>query len=140
MQQRHFSGHDNWLSDRHRSWGYNCPAVDLDLPLLEYDRAKCAAMVEYKKESARGIRFGASIEALRDLCDGYSFGIGPLPFFVVFYEPSDAPVFDALPQNAAARGVVEDMNLPRTALPEPAFVTLLDYLRRIRRIGERACS
>jgi len=43
---------DEELSARHRTWGWDCPAVDIDFLLLEYDRGRVAALVEYKHERA----------------------------------------------------------------------------------------
>lgn len=40
------------LSQRHRRWGWDCPAVDLDFLFLEYDQGKATAIVEYKHERA----------------------------------------------------------------------------------------
>lgn len=40
------------LSQRHRRWGWDCPAVDLDFLFLEYDRGRAVALVEYKHERA----------------------------------------------------------------------------------------
>lgn len=44
---------DEGISRRHRRWGWDCPAVDLDFLLLEYDRGKASAIVEYKNEHAQ---------------------------------------------------------------------------------------
>lgn len=38
------------LSKRHRRWGWDCPAVDLDFLFLEYDKGKAVAIIEYKHE------------------------------------------------------------------------------------------
>lgn len=43
---------DEGISKRHRRWGWNCPALDLDFLLLEYDHGRAAALVEYKNEHA----------------------------------------------------------------------------------------
>lgn len=43
---------DLGLSERHRHWGWDCPAVDLDFLFLEYDHGKAVAIVEYKHEKA----------------------------------------------------------------------------------------
>lgn len=43
---------DEGLSRRHRRWGWDCPAVDLDFLMLEYDHGKASAIVEYKNEHA----------------------------------------------------------------------------------------
>tara|TARA_Y100000310_G_C20226652_1_gene598271 strand:- start:118 stop:537 length:420 start_codon:yes stop_codon:yes gene_type:complete len=40
------------LSERHRKWGWDCPAVDLDFLFLEYDKGQPVAIVEYKHERA----------------------------------------------------------------------------------------
>ena len=44
---------DEGISRRHRRWGWDCPAVDLDFLLLEYDHGKASAIVEYKNEHAQ---------------------------------------------------------------------------------------
>ena len=44
---------DLGLSERHRKWGWDCPAVDLDFLFLEYDKGQPIAIVEYKHELAR---------------------------------------------------------------------------------------
>lgn len=43
---------DEGLSRRHRMWGWDCPAVDIDFLLLEYDSGKAVALIEYKHENA----------------------------------------------------------------------------------------
>nr|MBC8360907.1 hypothetical protein [Candidatus Desulfatibia profunda] len=40
------------LSERHRKWGWDCPAIDLDFLFLEYDKGQPVAIVEYKHERA----------------------------------------------------------------------------------------
>ena len=37
---------------RHKMWGWDCPAVDLDWLFLEYDKGQPTAIVEYKNEHA----------------------------------------------------------------------------------------
>lgn len=44
---------DESLSERHRRWGWDCPATDLDFLFLEYDKGKSVAIVEYKHENAK---------------------------------------------------------------------------------------
>lgn len=39
---------DQAISSRHRDWGFNCPAVDLDFLMVEYDGGYPIAVVEYK--------------------------------------------------------------------------------------------
>lgn len=57
---------DPGLSERHRSWGWDCPAVDLDL-FLEFDNGVAAAIIEYKNEYADIVR--QSHPTVRALCD-----------------------------------------------------------------------
>ena len=40
------------LNDRHRLWGRDCPATDVD-DFLEYNHGKSAGLVEYKHERAQ---------------------------------------------------------------------------------------
>lgn len=40
---------DQALSERHREWGTNCPCVDVDFLLCEYDGGEPVALISYKK-------------------------------------------------------------------------------------------
>ena len=51
---------DEGLSNRHRMWGWDCPAVDLDFVLIEYDKGRASALVEYKNEHAAKQDFSKS--------------------------------------------------------------------------------
>ena len=44
---------DEGISTRHRLWGFDCPALDLDFVMVEYDYGKPMAIVEYKNERAQ---------------------------------------------------------------------------------------
>ena len=75
---------DEKISLRHRSWGFNCPAVDLDFLMVEYNLGKPAAIVEYKHDGAQMPSLKhPTYRALIDLANGY-FPDG-LPFIVAFY-------------------------------------------------------
>lgn len=52
VRQERTGWRDLALSRRHRRWGWDCPAVDLDFLFLEYDKGKAVALVEYKHENA----------------------------------------------------------------------------------------
>ena len=52
VKEQRTSWRDEELSLRHREWGFDCPAVDIDFLLIEYNHAKVKALVEYKKEFA----------------------------------------------------------------------------------------
>lgn len=70
---------DNTISEKHRRWGYNVPAVDIDFLLIEYDQAKAQALIEYRHANGT-IRQDTSIKAITDLANRAS-----LPFFIVQY-------------------------------------------------------
>ncbi|MGB0844705.1 MAG: hypothetical protein ACPGVN_08200 [Alphaproteobacteria bacterium] len=106
MQQRSSDGtrmertgwRDESISRRHRDWGFNCPAVDLDFLVVEYNLGKPVALIEYKHFKAQKPNFKhATYRALRELGD-----ISGLPFMVAFYWP-ESWSFCVSPQNQIAR-------------------------------------
>jgi len=84
---------DQAISGRHRAWGVNCTAVDLDLVLVEYHLARPVAIVEYKHFRAKVELGHANYRALRDLADRAG-----LPFLIAFYWP-DTWAFRVHPMN-----------------------------------------
>jgi len=89
----------NWrdmeLSNRHRRWGFNCPAVDLDFLMVEYNLGLPVALVDYKQFLAQmpNTRH-PTYRAICALADREP----PLPFLVVFYWP-DVWAFRVYPVN-----------------------------------------
>jgi len=62
-------------------WGFDCPALDIDFLMLEYDCGVPSALVEFKHENAPPIRMEhPSIRALSLLCNR-----ARLPFFLARY-------------------------------------------------------
>lgn len=91
---------DSALSERHGTWGFNCPAVDLDFVMMEFNHGKPCALVEYKHKNARlPDPRHATYRALVALADGYKDG--PLPCFVAIYDP-DHWSFRVVPLNESA--------------------------------------
>jgi len=76
---------DMKLLQRHRDWGWNVPAEDIDF--LEYDERKAIALIEYKRrvnlDKVLPDLNGANIQALINLGDRAA-----VPAFCVFYAPS----------------------------------------------------
>ena len=81
------------LNNRHRKWGWDCPAVDLDFLFLEYDKGQPVAIVEYKHERAApqyashptyqaminlGTRAGIPVFAVRYTDDFENWTVTPL--------------------------------------------------------------
>lgn len=72
---------DEQISARHRAWGFDCPAVDLDFLAVEYNVGKPVALIEYKYHKAATVDLQhATYRALADLANAY-----PLPFLIVRY-------------------------------------------------------
>jgi hypothetical protein len=89
---------DMRLSDRHRRWGWDCPAVDLDFLFLEYDRGLPVAIVEYKHERALPVSLGhPTYHAIRALAD-----MANIPFLVCRYK-DDFSKWKVTPANEQAK-------------------------------------
>ncbi len=111
---------DEALSRRHRRWGWDCPAADLDFLFMEYDRGKAAAIVEYKNEhAAPQYACHPTYRAMIDL--GNKAGI---PVFVCRYS-DDFTEWKAVPLNDKAREFLPE----RKTLTEQEWVRLLYSIR-----------
>lgn len=108
------------LSARHRRWGWDCPAVDLDFLFLEYDKGKAVALVEYKHEQA-ALQYPThpTYKAMIDL--GNRAG---LPVFGVRYA-NDFAWWRVSPLNGKAREWVST----QTQMTEVEWVMLLYHIR-----------
>jgi hypothetical protein len=113
---------DKDLSLRHRDWGFNCPAVDLDFLMVEYNLGLPVGLIEYKHHRAKMPNVQhATYRALSALAE-----TSALPFCVAFYWPEDWS-FRVYPVNATAGRHFtspEDMS-------EYEFVSRLYRLRRL---------
>ena len=93
---------DSALSARHRQWGWDCPAIDIDFLMIEYDRGKASAIVEYKNEHAApqfinhpsyralidlGNKAGLPVFACRYSSDFLNWCVTPLNNFAVKFCP-----------------------------------------------------
>lgn len=88
------------LSDRHHKWGQDCPAVDLDFMLCEYNNGISVAVIEYKHFAADlGKSNGRNYDAISEL---YLKDGRQIPLFVAKYWP-DIWAFRTKPYNDAAR-------------------------------------
>lgn len=112
---------DEAISLRHRQWGFNCPAVDLDFVMVEYDSGKVCAIVEYKNEFA-AVQYLShpSYRAIVDLANA-----ARVPFFVCRYTSNFAE-FKAIPANDFATRYVKE---PSVRLTEKEWVALLYEVR-----------
>ena len=129
---------DERISARHRDWGFNCPAVDLDFLMVEYNHGLPVGLVEYKSYQARMPSYDhATYRALSALATGYSRVIDgtrvhdPLPFLLVFYW-ADQWTFRVHPVNSEAKKHYSNPEL----MSEYDYVTRLYKLRRLTLAGE----
>jgi hypothetical protein len=117
---------DAALSERHGHWGFNCPAVDLDFVMMEYNHGKPCAIIEYKHRNATMPDVNhATYRALVALADGYR--CGPLPCFIAIYDP-DLWAFRVISLNEPARR--HYAHCASESLTEQRFVRSLHLLRK----------
>lgn len=113
---------DQEISERHRTWGFNCPAVDLDFLMVEYNAGRPAALVEYKYIKARQPDLNhATYRALTILADS-----AKLPFIIAFYERGDW-WFRTQPVNALALQFCQNGQI----MDEREFVSMLYRIRNV---------
>ena len=114
------------ISERHRFWGFNCPGVDLDFVMAEYNHGKPVALVEYKDRHAAPPEVNhPTYNALTALADGYA--PGPLPFFIATYD-SEEWWFVVTPINERAKSLFSQH--AGKPLSEQQFVRGLYLLRK----------
>ena len=117
---------DKELSLRHRQWGFNCPAVDLDFLMLEYNHGKPAALVEYKHKNAKKPNIShPTYQSL--ICLANEHRSGSLPCFIAIYDP-EVWSFSVTPLNEPAKQHYNHC-LGKT-LSEQQFVKSLYLLRK----------
>lgn len=111
---------DEALSRRHRRWGWDCPAVDLDFLFLEYDRGKASAIVEYKNEhAAPQYASHPTYQAMIDLGDRAG-----VPVLACRYS-DDFTQWKVTPLNSTAKKIIPE----RQTLDETGWVRLLYRIR-----------
>jgi hypothetical protein len=126
VRQERTGWRDARISERHRQWGILLPAIDLDFVLIEYDRGRASALVEYKHERAQPqYPSHPSYRALSDL--GSKEGI---PVFGVRYA-DDFSWFRVSPLNRRAKAFVRC----QAVMTEREWVSLL-YRTKGRRMPE----
>ena len=123
---------------RHRTWGDDVPAVDLDFVALEYNYLVPVALIDYKSgfsyaESARDRANFAALSKLASFYDGpRSEGPAPadgrgIPFIVVPYERRPWR-FKIQPRNDVAHEILP-LAATNTELSEERYVRFLYWLR-----------
>jgi hypothetical protein len=111
------------ISDRHRLWGYDLPAFDLDFMMIEYDLCKCVAIIEYKNEHADP--FNSDSANCRAMIHLSRHREGDLPAFCVRYA-SDFSWFEVTALNQAG----EAWFSPPATISEGEYRNFLYRIRR----------
>lgn len=120
VRQERTGWRDEALSQRHRRWGWDCPAVDLDFLMLEYDHGKASAIVEYKNEhAAPQYASHPTYQALIDLGNKAN-----IPVIACRYS-DDFSKWKVTPLNAKAQEILS----ARAEMTEQEYVRLLYKLR-----------
>lgn len=111
---------DERISRLHREWGYDCPAVDIDFLLIEYDEGIPVALVEYKHEEAQPVdRDHPSYRAMLHLTSA-----ADIPLFVVRYS-DDLSQWAVTPIGYIARLLIHQ----KTTMTQAQFIDFLYELR-----------
>jgi hypothetical protein len=131
VRQESTGWRDEWISKRHRSWGMDCPATDIDFLMVEYDHREPVALVEYK---TLGSLDQIGIE--RALLDHYPVSklatLAGLPSLIVGYDSHDV-TFRVRATNAVAEHIGNGEALMGTRwwrLSEKEYVRLLYLIRK----------
>ena len=93
---------DEDISRKHREWGFNCPMVDIDFLVVEYNLGAPVAVVEYKHIAAVTPNIQhPTYRALTALADASS-----IPFFIAVYG-KDPWWFTITPVNTHAQALFD---------------------------------
>lgn len=84
MTQESLHWRDQEISARHRLYGSECPAVDIDFLLCEYNGREAVALIEYKYHVAKVNFDHPNYLALLDLAQNRQ---RPIPFLIAKYWP-----------------------------------------------------
>lgn len=110
---------DEGISRLHRTWGHDCPCVDIDFLVVEYNQAKACAIVEYKNENSVFDFWSASTRALKDLADRAQIA------FISCRYADNYTWFKPGPRNDIAKMLLPD----EMRLTQPEWISLLHRLR-----------
>jgi len=119
---------DQKLSERHRKWGFNCPAIDIDFLMIEFHVGKPIAIVDYKRYTGSIKNLNQkSINAISTLASNSN-----IPFFVVFYW-DDVWAFQITAINNIAKNILQQHKINKNKiLTEQQYVSFLYKLRNIK--------
>jgi hypothetical protein len=116
---------DEWMSIKHRDYGWDAPFVDIDFMGIEYNYGKPVALIEYKHYNANVYPNHPSIKAQVYLADA-----AKIPHWIVIYYPEDVQYY-LIPTNEYAKNYAgQKMCFEPAFWSEMNFVKLLYHLRK----------
>ena len=119
---------DGAISDWHRSLGDEMPAVDLDKVLIEYDRGRPKAVIDYKHVNSKNVDWvSPSFSAMRELCSARTYEI---PLMVVRFDDR-LTEFAVQPVNLTASAILSGN--PRRKMTEQQYKIFLETVRQTKR-------
>lgn len=126
VRERRGYYHDDWLRDRHRLWGFDCPATDIDFIAIEFNNEAPTALVDYKEDhhtqNLNDSRSGRN--AIKALANN-----SKIPFYVVRYV-EHGNTYRVLSQNEYGyKRLLEHGNIAGKTLTEVEYVSFLYWLR-----------
>jgi hypothetical protein len=123
-----FTNHDDsfLLRDRHRLYGAQCPALDIDCLMIETDFFKTQAIIEYKRYPYFVNVKSVQCRTIKQLAADLKVEI---PAAVVVYNPANNFDVFVVPLNQLAKEAFETYCKPGRWMPERHYV---QYLYRIR--------
>ena len=111
---------DERISALHRVWGWDCPAIDIDWLVIEYDYSEPKGVIEYKEEHAEPqYPSHPSYKALARLGDK-----ADLPVYAVRYA-HDFTKWRVIPLNTKAKNITPQ----RVSYTHAGYVEFLYKLR-----------
>lgn len=123
VRQERTGWRDEGLSKRHRAWGFDAPAVDIDFLMIEYDKDTPKALIEYKAYRKKINIQTSAIRAILKLAND-----ARLPFFVVAYDPTEFWAF-VKPMNGSSM----------TYLKEGRYLSEVEFVRLLYRVRGKVC-
>jgi hypothetical protein len=116
------------LNKRHKEWGWDCPAVDIDKLFIEYDNRLPIALMDYKYRESLKVpepdRSSANNLVMSRLYTRRTDGFKELPFYVTIYTKHPW-TFRPIWINTQAKQLAPRNQL----LTEAGFVEWLHWLR-----------
>ena len=118
---------DEWISNRHRTWGFDCPATDIDFLMVEYSKREPMALIEYK--TVGSMKYLGHKKALLDhLPVSRLATMANLPSFIVAYDQKEILFYVKSTNSIGEAKLLVDT---WRVMAEKSFVDFLYHLRGI---------